>query len=424
MGRRKMIKLISFISIASLFLSGMMDLSTHAEEETVVSTEVGTDWEEEETKGDGSIAGGEKEDPIVKDNTGSVDAMGKNESPDSTTEEDNDSDSVTEKDSGSDSVTEENTRVAGSEEQENVGDEIEGDTGILVDTPDMEKTENVPVRLQVPQKFDIMLDPWEMDEKGQIYSEEYMIKNISGEKGTLRLTGIAKGAGEDVDIWSDSQGIHNGNGQDIFIEMMINEEDRIALLPEGTDYETTLEADESVTLTFTGRMNENAGKGWHASDVEVTVIYDWVSESEGNIAEEDIISEEESIPEEEKDSGENETEGYERSDEEEGAGNSDSNTEEGKKVVDTDGTLKENENEEGKTPVTDTLKGDSDEGKISVTDTSTDGSNVGKTPDTDISTNDGNGEIYGTDLSGDNDIEGQKESSTEEMSIEEEDGNR
>ncbi len=71
-----------------------------------------------------------------------------------------------------------------------------------------------------------------------------------------------------------------------------------------------------------------------------------------------------------------------------------------------------------------TLKGDSDEGKISVTDTSTDGSNVGKTPDTDISTNDGNGEIYGTDLSGDNDIEGQKESSTEEMSIEEEDGNR
>lgn len=31
--------------------------------------------------------------------------------------------------------------------------------------------------LQIPQKLDVVIDPWEMDQKGQVYSEQYNISN-------------------------------------------------------------------------------------------------------------------------------------------------------------------------------------------------------------------------------------------------------
>ena len=150
------------------------------------------------------------------------------------------------------------------------------------------ETASVPVRLQVPQKFNIVLNPWEMDGQEQIYSAEYTIKNVSGEKGTLKLTGIAVGTGEDIAIRPDSDDIHDGNDQNIWIAMVINGEETIALSPDGSDYETVLETDAGVTLTFTGAMNENAANGWRDSDVEVSVIYDWMTDAEKAAAAEAI----------------------------------------------------------------------------------------------------------------------------------------
>lgn len=150
------------------------------------------------------------------------------------------------------------------------------------------ETASVPVRLQVPQKFNIVLNPWEMDGQEQIYSAEYTIKNVSGEKGTLKLTGIAVGTGEDIAIRPDSDDIHDGNDQNIWIAMVINGEETIALSPDGSDYETVLETDADVTLTFTGAMNENVANGWRDSDVEVSVIYDWMTDAEKAAAAEAI----------------------------------------------------------------------------------------------------------------------------------------
>ncbi len=132
--------------------------------------------------------------------------------------------------------------------------------------------------LLMPQKFEIVMDPWEMDGRTQIYSEQYIIRNTGDMLGTLKLTGIACETGEDVHVQENSDGIHSGKDKKLYIELLINDEDRFVLMPEGTDYEMKLAPDESITLEFTGEMNENTSQNWQDSDVKISVTYDWCIE--------------------------------------------------------------------------------------------------------------------------------------------------
>ena len=142
--------------------------------------------------------------------------------------------------------------------------------------------------LRMPQKFEIVMDPWEMDGRTQIYSEQYIIKNTGDMPGTLKLTGIACETGEDVHVQKDNSGIHDGEDKKLYIELLINNEDRLVLMPEGTDYELKLAPDESITLEFTGEINENTPQNWQSDDVRISVTYDWcaeLQEKETNTAE-------------------------------------------------------------------------------------------------------------------------------------------
>lgn len=139
--------------------------------------------------------------------------------------------------------------------------------------------------LLMPQKFEIVMDPWEMDGRTQIYSEQYIIKNTGDMSGTLKLTGIACEAGEDVHVQESSDGIHNGKDKKLYIELLVNDEERLVLMPEGTDYEIELAPNESITLEFTGEMNENTPQNWQNSDVKISVTYDWRAETMESISE-------------------------------------------------------------------------------------------------------------------------------------------
>ncbi len=139
--------------------------------------------------------------------------------------------------------------------------------------------------LLMPQKFEIVLDPWEMDGRTQIYSEQYIIKNTGDMPGTLKLTGIACETGEDVHVQESSDGIHNGKDKKLYIELLVNDEERLVLMPEGTDYEIELAPNENITLEFTGEMNENTPQNWQNSDVRISVTYDWHAETMESIPE-------------------------------------------------------------------------------------------------------------------------------------------
>lgn len=306
MRRKKAVKIALYISAASLLLSETAALPTYATGEIYELTEDEGGREEEE-KTEESMEANESVTGDEEKEQESSSAAEEEAGTDGTVEGTNGPENITNEDIGDKEGTEkESVKDMESYEAE---DTKEGETKRnkkTVATPaqaeKITEEEGDPVRLQVPQKFDIVLDPWEIDGKGQIYSEEYVIRNTSGEQGTLKMIGIVAEAGEDVNVRSDSADIHEGNDRDICIQMVMNGEDRLTLLPEGADYEIILEADSDVTITFTGEMNENAKDGWRGRDVKIKVIYDWVTEAGEDAAKKNIAlkeegAEKENVPE-------------------------------------------------------------------------------------------------------------------------------
>lgn len=58
------------------------------------------------------------------------------------------------------------------------------------------------VSLQIPQKLQIVIDPFEMDGKGQIYSEQYMVRNMGETAGALTLAFVCRLGGDGVqEVW-------------------------------------------------------------------------------------------------------------------------------------------------------------------------------------------------------------------------------
>lgn len=131
--------------------------------------------------------------------------------------------------------------------------------------------------LQVPEKLQIVLDPWEMDGKGQIYSDVYKIQNVGDAPGILVLSNIAcqTGSQSGVDIKTDTKGLHDDTEKSLYMVMLIGDEDKIVLSQEGAEYKVELKAGEELSFAFSGEANENAEKGWTNGDVSVTATYSW-----------------------------------------------------------------------------------------------------------------------------------------------------
>ena len=67
--------------------------------------------------------------------------------------------------------------------------------------------------LQIPQKLGVVIDPWEMDGKEQIYSEEYVIRNDGEMPGVLMLSNLACRPQEQsgVIVTANPAGLHEGD---------------------------------------------------------------------------------------------------------------------------------------------------------------------------------------------------------------------
>lgn len=141
------------------------------------------------------------------------------------------------------------------------------------------------VSLQIPEKLDVTIDPFEINGKGQIYSKKYCIKNSGGTTGVLRITNFACTPGEDsgVTIKKDSNGIHNVDEKFVYIEMVFGNGDKITLPSEEEEYEVRLEPGEELRFFYRGEVNENALQGWKEHDLTVGMVYFWNIEEEEKI---------------------------------------------------------------------------------------------------------------------------------------------
>lgn len=134
--------------------------------------------------------------------------------------------------------------------------------------------------LQIPQKMQVVIDPWEMDGKGQIYSEEYIVKNTGQKPGVLTLSDLACEAGEEsgVTVTDDARGLHDNADKSIYMEVILGDDDKIVLSREGVAYEAEILPGEELRIWFSGEVNENAKESWKDGDIGVRVTYSWEQE--------------------------------------------------------------------------------------------------------------------------------------------------
>lgn len=129
--------------------------------------------------------------------------------------------------------------------------------------------------LQIPQKLGIVIDPWEMDGKGQVYSEQYVIQNTGETAGVLELSFTCKAQkGSGVSVRTDKFNLHENDDKSIYMETAIGE-DKVILSEEGSAYQAELQPGDKLEIYFTGEVNENAAESWKDGDVDVAVNYSW-----------------------------------------------------------------------------------------------------------------------------------------------------
>lgn len=134
----------------------------------------------------------------------------------------------------------------------------------------------VPV-LEMPQKIHLTIDPWEIDGRGQVYSEQYVMKNNGENPIKLDLYGMACKPGEQsgVVVNTDREGIHDGDSKAIYMEMMFSNGDSVIFAEEAAEYTVELKPGEELTLWFVGEVNENASQTWRDGDIKVIIRYQW-----------------------------------------------------------------------------------------------------------------------------------------------------
>lgn len=187
--------------------------------------------------------------------------------------------------------------IAGQTESSIVDDDVLQEENPV--TP--EKSEAKDCGLQIPQKLDIFLDPWEINGKGQIYSETYVIRNTGEETVDISLYGIVciPGKNSGTQIKTSEKGLYENKKKNLYMEMVIDGRTKITMSEKGSEYQTRLDPGESLPVYFTGALNGDSSKEWKDGDIRISMKCSWSVEKE-ELMEERI----EKIDEQTEDTGE------------------------------------------------------------------------------------------------------------------------
>ncbi len=132
------------------------------------------------------------------------------------------------------------------------------------------------VSLLVPEKLMVVLNPWELGGKPQIYSQEYVIRNCGDQAGLLKFSGLVyRGGNENIHVRTERNGLHDGEEKAIYMELKFEEGESLVLSEEPCEYEIRLEPGGELKFWFSGELNENAGEEWQDKDVSFEIVYLW-----------------------------------------------------------------------------------------------------------------------------------------------------
>lgn len=146
------------------------------------------------------------------------------------------------------------------------------------DTPS-ERGFSVPdglASLQIPEKLEVVLDPWEIDGKGQIHSELYIVKNSGDISGILTLSFQCRVNEENgVAVRETREGIHESGKKLLYMKIVFGDGSEAVFTGDKAEYQVELAPGEEISLCFEGEVNENADEPWRDGDIEITGIYSW-----------------------------------------------------------------------------------------------------------------------------------------------------
>lgn len=237
----------------------------------------------------------------------------------------------------------------GKEEEKEVSDKSNKKMQKAADKKTAPQETSALKNLQIPQKLDVVIDPWEIDKKGQVYSEQYTISNTGDIPGILTLSNLACRPREKsgVIIRTDKEGLHDSGDKAIYMEMLFGNGEQIIFSQENSQYQKELMPGEELSIRFVGEVNENAFGKWENNDIAVSVVYSWEMEESADAGAENP---EENITDDTGETGEDARPGSERDSEEIP---NDETTEVSEKTD-------LNPEESGKDPETDTETGESE----------------------------------------------------------------
>lgn len=130
--------------------------------------------------------------------------------------------------------------------------------------------------LQIPEKLEIVIDPWEIDGKTQIYSEPFRVKNTGNALGVLILSFTCKVNEEGgVSVRKTREGLHDSEEKQLYIKVILDNEEEVVFTEEEAQCKAELLPGEELSLWFEGEVNENAEEPWIAGDLEIEGKYTW-----------------------------------------------------------------------------------------------------------------------------------------------------
>lgn len=151
------------------------------------------------------------------------------------------------------------------------------------------------VGLQMPKQLTVTIDPWEIDERGQVYSDQYLIQNTGDAPIQLVLKEVIYGLEQGIFICTDAEGLHEGEENSIYVQLNFGNGDQLVLTQERAEYAFTLEPGTELQFWFSGEVNENAAEPWEDGEVGIEMTYFWSTEeaaSDGGSEKEEILPDE------------------------------------------------------------------------------------------------------------------------------------
>jgi len=131
------------------------------------------------------------------------------------------------------------------------------------------------ISFDAPENLDFMLDPLQLRERGQIYSEDFYFVNNDGRTIRVDLTDIKCILSEGVEAVGaeDSEDIISSDEKLIHLQLLLETGETITVTETSGQYSFALKPGEKFGFKITGSMSEDPNQFWDTGDVMISLNY-------------------------------------------------------------------------------------------------------------------------------------------------------